>query len=169
MNGNFDLLDLQVGGRKGKTCSMAGCTNTHQRCPSLSFFRFPKEISRAKEWLMICERPDLMRRVDLGEINVNNYYVCETHFPNQILDYATRKILIKTALPLSMAETKLLPFSAGLMMNALSGLANQTMNKNTAEAFGGNNDDDDDYDDEDNDNGKCIARASLKEISQIMI
>lgn len=118
---------------------------------------------------MICERPDLMRRVDLGEINVNNYYVCETHFPNQILDYATRKILIKTALPLSMAETKLLPFSAGLMMNALSGLANQTMNKNTAEAFGGNNDDDDDYDDEDNDNGKCIARASLKEISQIMI
>lgn len=150
MNGNFDLLDLQVGGRKGKTCSMAGCANTHQRCPSLSFFRFPKEINRAKEWLMICERPDLMRRVDLGEINVNNYYVCETHFPNQILDYATRKILIKTALPLSLAETKMLPFSAGLMMNALSGLANQNVNKNPAEAFNGQNDEDDDYDDDDN-------------------
>lgn len=157
MNGNFDLLDLQVGGRKGKTCSMAGCQNTHQRCPSLSFFRFPKEISRAKEWLMICDRPDLMRRVDLGEINVNNYYVCETHFPNQILDYATRKILIKTALPLSMAETKLLPFSAELMMNALSGLANQNVNKNAIDGFVGNNgddDDDDDYDDVENDNGE---------------
>lgn len=46
MNTNYDLLDLQYGGRKGKTCSMTGCTNTHQRCPSLSFFRFPKEINR---------------------------------------------------------------------------------------------------------------------------
>lgn len=162
MNGNFDVLDLQVGGRKGKTCSMASCTNTHQRCPSLSFFRFPKEINRAKEWLMICERPDLMRRVDLGEINVNNYYVCEMHFPNQILDYATRKILIKTALPLSMAESKLLPFSAGLMMNALSGLANQSVNKNAPESYGsggGNNDDEtDDFNDEDNSksNSNCF-------------
>lgn len=46
MNGNYDLMDLQYGGRKGKTCSMSGCTNTHQRCPSLSFFRFPKELNR---------------------------------------------------------------------------------------------------------------------------
>lgn len=64
---------------------------------------------RAKEWLVICERPDLMRRVDIGDITINNYYVCETHFPNQILDYATRKILIKTAKPLSVAELKALP------------------------------------------------------------
>lgn len=50
-----------------------------------------------------------MRRVDIGDITINNYYVCETHFPNQILDYATRKILIKTAKPLSIAELKALP------------------------------------------------------------
>lgn len=64
---------------------------------------------RAKEWLVICERPDLMRRVDIGDITINNYYVCETHFPNQILDYATRKILIKTAKPLSVVELKAMP------------------------------------------------------------
>lgn len=50
-----------------------------------------------------------MRRVDIGDITINNYYVCEIHFPNQILDYATRKILIKTAKPLSMAELRALP------------------------------------------------------------
>lgn len=144
-----ELLDFQIGGRKGKTCSMSGCHNTHQRCPTLSFFRFPKELSRAKEWLNICDRPDLLRRVDLGEININNYYVCETHFPNQILDYATRKILIKTALPLTLAETKLLPFTAGLMMNPFNHLTADGSNKN------GNNcnfgqDDDDDFDEDDN-------------------
>lgn len=50
-----------------------------------------------------------MRRVEINDITINNYYVCEIHFPNQILDYATRKILIKTAKPLSMAELKDLP------------------------------------------------------------
>ncbi|XP_055317617.1 uncharacterized protein LOC129576464 [Sitodiplosis mosellana] len=104
-----DSNEIQVGGRKGKTCSMTGCNNTHQRFPNMSFFRFPKELSRAKEWLVICERPDLMRRVDIGDITINNYYVCEIHFPNQILDYATRKILIKTAKPLTLAELKALP------------------------------------------------------------
>lgn len=66
-------------------------------------------IYRAREWLMICERPDLLRRVEIGDITINNYYVCETHFPNQILDYATRKILIKTAKPLTCEELKVLP------------------------------------------------------------
>lgn len=66
-------------------------------------------IHRAKEWLMICDRPDLLRRVEIGDITINNYYVCEVHFPNQILDYATRKILIKTAKPLSLDELKTLP------------------------------------------------------------
>lgn len=138
MNYSLNDSDPPLGGRKGKTCSMSGCNNTHQRFPNMSFFRFPKELSRfvilisiqnavftfvglyicvcffllfcrAKEWLVICERPDLIRRVDIGDITINNYYVCEIHFPNQILDYATRKILIKTAKPLSMAELKALP------------------------------------------------------------
>lgn len=72
--------------------------------------------SRAKEWLAVCKRPDLVRRVDSNDININNYYVCEVHFPNQILDYSTRKILIKTAKPLSMAELNALPPSSHLPM-----------------------------------------------------
>lgn len=54
-----------------------------------------------------------MRRVELGGITINNYYVCENHFPNQILDYATRKILIKTAKPLTLAELSALPKKEG--------------------------------------------------------
>lgn len=42
----LDDNDVQVSGRKGKTCSMTGCNNTHQRFPNMSFFRFPKELSR---------------------------------------------------------------------------------------------------------------------------
>lgn len=79
---------------------------------------------RAKEWLVICERPDLMRRVDIGDITINNYYVCETHFPNQILDYATRKILIKTAKPLSVAELKELPIKTPRKTDAKSKIRN---------------------------------------------
>lgn len=41
-----DSGDTPLGGRKGKTCSMSHCNNTHQRFPNMSFFRFPKELSR---------------------------------------------------------------------------------------------------------------------------
>lgn len=47
--------------------------------------------------------------MDTNDVNINNYYVCEIHFPQQILDYATRKILIKTAKPLTLDELKLMP------------------------------------------------------------
>lgn len=67
---------------------------------------------------MIADRPDLMRRVEIGDVTINNYYVCEIHFPNQILDYATRKILIKTAKPLSLDEVKELPISNGMKSKA---------------------------------------------------
>lgn len=59
--------------------------------------------------MVICGRQDLLRRVEIGDITINNYYVCEIHFPNQILDYATRKILIKTAKPITLDELKKLP------------------------------------------------------------
>lgn len=65
--------------------------------------------NRAREWLDICERPDLVVRMASKEININNYYVCEIHFPKQILDYSTRKILLKTAKPLTLDELKKLP------------------------------------------------------------
>lgn len=65
-----------------------------------------------------------MRRVDIGDITINNYYVCESHFPNQILDYATRKILIKTAKPLSVAELKELPIKTPRKTDAKSKIRN---------------------------------------------
>lgn len=95
-----------------------------------------------------------MRRVDQGEININNYYVCEIHFPNQILDYATRKILIKTALPLTMAESKMHPYSTGMPNSSFN---NSMLNKTNGKMQNGylqdidDDDDDDDFDDDNND------------------
>lgn len=57
-------------------------------------------VCRAKEWIDICNRPDLMQRLDTESININNFYVCELHFENQIMEFATRKILIRTAQPI---------------------------------------------------------------------
>lgn len=89
-----------------------------------------------------------MRRVDSGDININNYYVCEAHFPNQILDYSTRKILIKTALPLSLAELKLMPHKA-----------QQSLKKNNIKSDRYNSDFDDDFDEDTND-GRDIFTVS---------
>lgn len=56
--------------------------------------------------MVISDRPDLLQRLDSGDINIHNHYLCEQHFPNQILDYLHKKMLIKTAKPLTMAELK---------------------------------------------------------------
>lgn len=92
---------------------------------------------------MICERPDLMARVEIGDITINNYYVCESHFPNQILDYATRKILIKTAKPLTVAELNELP-AHGKHNTSLKS------RRDSDEYDGQEYDDDEDYELEDN-------------------
>lgn len=80
-----------------------------------------------------------MRRVEINDININNYYVCEAHFPNQILDYATRKILIKTAKPLTCAELEALPSH------------NRYVNIRPKHSY---DDDDQDYDEDDYEDSK---------------
>lgn len=65
----------------------------------------------AKEWINICDRPDLMRRLEEEDININNFYVCELHFENQIMEFATRKILIRTAQPIPIGGTNFDPRS----------------------------------------------------------
>lgn len=80
-----------------------------------------------------------MRRVEINDININNYYVCEAHFPNQILDYATRKILIKTAKPLTVAELDALPAH------------NRYVNIRSKQSY---DDDDQDYDEDDYEDSK---------------
>lgn len=167
-----NMAEMPLSGRKGKTCSMTGCHNTHQRCPNMSFFRFPKELARfvfqlssrvlhpnfcvrkgykikillflcrAIEWLTVCDRPDLMRRIEINDININNYYVCEAHFPNQILDYTTRKILIKTAKPLSVAELETMPAQ------------NRYITVRPKQALNYDEDNDQDYDEDDYEDSK---------------
>ena len=78
----------------------------------------------------------------MNEININNYYVCEAHFENQVLDYATRKILIRNAQP-----------------NALADSVNygSTKSINGRQSVGSFKQDVDDID------GKCILQQSLDE------
>lgn len=52
-----------------------------------------------------------MRRLEADAININNFYVCEMHFENQIMEFATRKILIRTAQPIPIGGTQFDPSS----------------------------------------------------------
>lgn len=83
-----------------------------------------------------------MRRVEINDININNYYVCEAHFPNQILDYATRKILIKTAKPLTCAELEAMPVQS------------RYVNIRAKQSLNYNEDNDQDYDEDDFEDSK---------------
>lgn len=68
-------------------------------------------LCSAREWLEICERPDLIQRLDDAKVNIHNYYVCESHFENQIMEFATRKILIRTAIPVPVGAAQFDPHS----------------------------------------------------------
>lgn len=52
-----------------------------------------------------------MHRLENDTININNFYVCELHFENQIMEFATRKILIRTAQPIPVGGTSFDPSS----------------------------------------------------------
>ncbi|XP_044738949.1 zinc finger protein 271-like [Chrysoperla carnea] len=69
------------GRRYGVYCTVHGCKNS--TIPKkVSMFRFPKDLERAREWLLKCNRTDLMNKSGL-QLH-NNYRLCGTHFENKM-------------------------------------------------------------------------------------
>ncbi|KAK9717282.1 THAP domain [Popillia japonica] len=60
----------QTGG--GRTCSVRSCNINSRRNPSYSFFSFPKEETRVREWIENCDRRDLLHK-DLTTIWRSHY------------------------------------------------------------------------------------------------
>ncbi|XP_050515681.1 52 kDa repressor of the inhibitor of the protein kinase-like [Diabrotica virgifera virgifera] len=74
-------------------CSAKMCTNNSKNC-NYSFFRFPKEADRARNWAMLCQREDLLKKTNL---NLNR--LCSVHFENTMFSNKTRNRLCKNAVP----------------------------------------------------------------------
>ncbi|KAL6255033.1 hypothetical protein P5V15_013366 [Pogonomyrmex californicus] len=57
-------------------CSVKGCKNNTKNS-QCSFFYYPKDIERAKQWAIACLREDLASKAHLL---YNSYRVCGDHF-----------------------------------------------------------------------------------------
>lgn len=88
----------------GTICSVAVCNNSYYKAKNenseLSFFRFPKDSTIKKEWIIKCYRKD--------KWNVDNGRICSIHFKqedfekdfqNELMNLPPRKILKKDAVP----------------------------------------------------------------------
>ncbi|XP_046395227.1 uncharacterized protein LOC124162669 [Ischnura elegans] len=97
-NGNILNTRKPSRGTSSVYCAAAWCNN-FGGCrvdEPLSFFRFPKETSKAKEWAKFCLREDLLWR----EGSLNNYRICSEHFKQE--DYRQtypRRLLKAEAIP----------------------------------------------------------------------
>ncbi|KAG5897424.1 hypothetical protein JTB14_032115 [Gonioctena quinquepunctata] len=81
----------------GLFCAHRACISK-ARTRSTSFFRFPKDVERARDWLKACNRDDLLGKSP--EVLYGNYRLCELHFEKDMLiKHKFRKLLIPEAVP----------------------------------------------------------------------
>ncbi|CAB3997363.1 transposable element P transposase isoform X1 [Paramuricea clavata] len=59
-------------------CSACNCSNSKGSHPNLSFFRFPSDTKRSKEWVVACRREDLLNKTP--KYLYANCKLCSEHF-----------------------------------------------------------------------------------------
>jgi len=64
-------------------CSAINCNNNKRSNPGLSFFHFPSDATRSKEWLQQCRRQDLLDKT-VSYLR-RNCFVCSKHFEPEFL------------------------------------------------------------------------------------
>lgn len=78
-----------------KKCEFINCRNTREIYGG-TFFRFPKQQSLQQEWIRTCGNPFL------GLVNpskLRQKLICDMHFPENIFKSASKRYLVKGALP----------------------------------------------------------------------
>ncbi|XP_068202514.1 uncharacterized protein [Palaemon carinicauda] len=79
-------------------CAVFNCMNSRQSRRDLSFFRFPNDTSRCKQWINNCSRPDLGAKTT--KCLYENYRVCAEHFENdQFMNKPLNNKLVWNAVP----------------------------------------------------------------------
>ncbi|CAB4025751.1 52 kDa repressor of the inhibitor of the kinase-like [Paramuricea clavata] len=70
-------------------CSACNCSNSKGSRPELSFFRFPSDPKRSKEWVVSCRREDLL--IKTSEYLYANCRLCSEHFEDCMFVNPSRK------------------------------------------------------------------------------
>ncbi|KYM95808.1 52 kDa repressor of the inhibitor of the protein kinase [Cyphomyrmex costatus] len=78
----------------GYSCAVKDCKNV-TGTKGVSFFRFPKDLERAKLWLQFCNR---CIETTLEKLN-NNYRICSEHFTPSMFLNNLRNRLQSHAIP----------------------------------------------------------------------
>ncbi|XP_046841845.1 52 kDa repressor of the inhibitor of the protein kinase-like isoform X2 [Xenia sp. Carnegie-2017] len=72
-------------------CAAINCTQSKRTRPDLSFFRFPKDMERSKEWVNNCRREDLLGKS--AEYLYKNCKLCADHFEDCMFTSMEKKRL----------------------------------------------------------------------------
>ncbi|KAJ8914360.1 hypothetical protein NQ315_011348, partial [Exocentrus adspersus] len=81
----------------GSVCAAKMCKSRSYVMPGLSFFTFPKDVARARIWVIACQREDLLERINTLH---RNYKLCELHFEVKMVNKNyLRKTLVSNAVP----------------------------------------------------------------------
>ncbi|CAH1708860.1 unnamed protein product [Aphis gossypii] len=104
-----------------KNCKNAKSTTKEKSC---NLFRIPKGLARSEEWLINCEREDLISKsVD----NLyNNYRVCMNHFKNNMFSNPEKIRLLISAVP-----TEFVMQTTTYTSSGTSPIVNHTMDFNS--------------------------------------
>ena len=76
-------------------CCYPICDNTYRKRPSKSFFHFPRDESRAKEWLAMMEMKEIPKSRNSAPVRVCSDHFLETDFDKT----SAKRLLLTTAVP----------------------------------------------------------------------
>lgn len=81
-----------------KHCAAINCSNNSKAFPNLHFFRFPKEETRCRRWIINTRREDLLDKTAV--YCYGNLTLCEKHFEDvNFMNANTRNRITKQAVP----------------------------------------------------------------------
>ena len=76
-------------------CAAVNCWNNRFNSPNLSFFRFPRDTERCKQWVVNCGREDLLKKTALQLYSGTT--LCSKHFDDN--QFACSKLKPMRAIP----------------------------------------------------------------------
>ncbi|KAJ8678480.1 hypothetical protein QAD02_014267 [Eretmocerus hayati] len=88
----------------GYYCAFKDCRGLSRR-DKRSFFRFPKDPQRSKQWVRACERDDLLEKTPIELFN--SYRVCAKHFTDSMFLNDLRNRLQPNSVPIQCKSSKL--------------------------------------------------------------
>ncbi|XP_028179226.1 52 kDa repressor of the inhibitor of the protein kinase-like [Ostrinia furnacalis] len=78
------------------------CRNNSIQNSEVSYFLYPRDLDKAREWLEVCDRKDLLDRLEYLKRKTQriNYKICEEHFESKFIKLSgNKKCLTEDAFP----------------------------------------------------------------------